>query len=94
MATTLLHGATLPTLYLQHSVFTARGFAPGHKTLGPYRVVIGRYSPIFMLYVGPWPLQPRDMSTITTMSTIIITTTITTTLHKCILNTYGTGEKS
>lgn len=85
MANTHLHGATRPTLHLQYNTLTARGIAPGCKTLpspsDPYQVVMERYFPLFKLYV-----EPRDMSTITIMSTII-TTTIITTLHKDSLNT-------
>lgn len=85
MANTHLHGATHPNLHLQYNTLTARGIAPGCKTLpstlDPYRVVIVRYLPLFKLYV-----ELRDMSTIIIMSTII-TTTIITTLHKGIFNT-------
>lgn len=92
IADSLLHVAICPNLYLQHSVSTARGSAPGHRrlpgTLGPYQVAIGRYFLIFHPHVEPWLLQPRDMST------IIIITTITTNFHECISTTYKTGEKS
>lgn len=97
MASTLLHGAIFPRLNLQHNALTARGFAPGSKmllcTLDTHRGEKGNFFPAFSPPVGSCPLRPKDMSTITTMSTIIITT-ITTTLHKCISNTYETGEKS
>lgn len=96
-ANTLLHGAMPPSLSLHHSVLTARGFAPGCKIppciSDPQYGEIRKYLPTFSPHVGPWPLKPRDMSTIITMSTIIITT-ITTTLRKSILNSYETGEKS
>lgn len=91
IANTLLHGTTLASMH--HSGLTVKDFAPGHKTVDPHQGEIGRYFPTCSPHVEPWPLPPRDTSTITTMSTIIITT-ITTTLHKCRLNTSETGEKS
>jgi len=92
MVNTLLHGAIPPSLRLQHRAscngVTARGFAPGDKTprtFDPQRPEIGKSWPTFS------PLDPKDMSTITTMTTTIIT--ITTTLRKCTLKTHDTGEK-